>query len=39
MACEEDEELVWSKVDGEYVTHILIVSLSFSFFYNNNMLS
>ena len=27
-ACEEDEELVWSNVDGEYVTHILIVSLS-----------
>ena len=26
-ACEEDEELVWSNVDGEYVTHILIVSL------------
>jgi hypothetical protein len=34
-ACEEDEELVWSKVDDEYVTHILIVSLSlyiFSFY-------
>ena len=27
-ACEENEELVWSKVDDGYVTHILIVSLS-----------
>ena len=32
-ACEEDEDLVWSNVDGEYVTHILIVCFSCSFFY------
>jgi hypothetical protein len=25
-ACEEDDELLWSNVDGEFVTHILIVS-------------
>ena len=31
-ACEEDEDLVWSNIDGEHVTHILIVSLSSSSF-------
>jgi hypothetical protein len=31
-ACEDDEELVWSNDNGEYVTHILAVSLSCCFF-------
>jgi hypothetical protein len=31
-AFEEDDELNWSNVDGDYVTHILVVSLSFCSF-------
>jgi hypothetical protein len=38
-ACEDDEELVWSNVDGEHVTRILIVSLSCFFFSFNNICS
>ena len=37
-ACEENEEVVWSKVNDGYVTHILIVSLKFillNFFFHN----
>jgi hypothetical protein len=30
-AFEENDELLWSNVNGEYLTHILIVSLSFFF--------
>lgn len=38
-ACEENEELVWMKDDEEYVTHILIVSLSSFFFFFHNVSS
>ena len=34
--CEEDEDLVWSNVNGDYVTHILVVSFSSCFSLLNN---
>jgi hypothetical protein len=37
-AFEENDELLWSNINGEYTTHILIVSLSFSFFFFCNIL-
>jgi hypothetical protein len=33
IACKDDEELIWSNDDGEYVTHILVVSLSLVLFF------
>ena len=29
LAMKKNEELIWSKVNGEYCTHVLIVSLVF----------
>jgi hypothetical protein len=32
-ALEENEELVWSNLGGEHVTHILMASISFLFYF------
>ena len=34
LAMKKNEELIWSKVNGEYCTHVLIVSFFLLLFLN-----